>query len=88
MIDELRKEIIKIVQSEIKKYVGSKIETAYFGTITNTDAVSAGGTALVDIGFDTVSAKNLTGTSLLSGAKVILYAHGDHFGNSYVGRTF
>lgn len=88
MIDELRKEIIKIVQSEIKKYVGSKIETAYFGTIASTDDVIADGTALVDIGFDTISAKNLTGTSLSNGAKVILYAHGDNFGNSYVGRTF
>ena len=88
MIDEFRNEIIKIVQSEIKKYVSSRIETAYFGTVSDSSSVKNGEIASVDIGFDVVSAKNLTGSTLSSGAKVILYAHGDNFGNAYVGRTF
>ena len=88
MIDELRIEIQKIVREEIKKYVSNKLETAYFGTVKDVSGVSAGATASVDIGLGTVSSKNLTGVTLNQGAKVIVYAHGDDFGNSYVGRTF
>lgn len=88
MIDELRIEIQKIVREEIKKYVSNKLETSYFGVVSNTSSVASGATASVDIGFGTVNAKNLTGTTLSVGAKVIVHAHGDDFDNAYVGRTF
>ena len=88
MINQFRNEIQKIVREEIKKYVASKMETSYFGTVTNASAVAAGGAASVDIGFGAVSAKNLTGSSLENGAKVIVYARGDNFDNAYVGRIF
>lgn len=88
MIDAFRNEIQKIVREEIRKYVSNRLETSYFGTVKDTVGVSAGDTASVDVGFCVVSAKNLTGTSLSSGAKVIVYARGDDFDNAYVGRTF
>lgn len=88
MIDAFRSEIQKIVREEIRKYVSNRLETSYFGTVTNPGNISAGSTASVDIGFCFVSAKNLTGTSLSPGAKVIVYARGDDFDNAYIGRTF
>lgn len=88
MINQFRSEIQKIVREEIKKYVANKMETSYFGTVTNASAVAAGGVADVNIGFSTVSAKNLTGSSLGTGANVIVYVRGDNFDNVYVGRTF
>lgn len=88
MIDAFRNEIQKIIREEIRKYVSNRLETSYFGTVEDTVDVSAGDTASVDVGFCVVSAKNLTGTSLSSGAKVIVYARGDDFDNAYVGRIF
>ena len=88
MIDAFRNEIQKIVREEIRKYVSNRLETSYFGTVEDTVDVSAGGMASVDVGFCVVSAKNLTGMSLSSGAKVIIYARGDDFDNAYVGRIF
>lgn len=88
MIDAFRSEIQKIVREEIRKYVSNRLETSYFGTVTNIGNVSIGSTASVDIGFCSVSAKNLTGASLPTGAKVIVYARGDDFDNAYIGRTF
>lgn len=80
----LIKEIRKLIDASIQKYVSTYLETVYYGVVTNIASTPP----IVDIGITKVSAVNLTGGDLSVNDKVIVKAIGDRFNNAYIDKKF
>lgn len=80
----LIKEIKKLVDTSIQKYISTYLETVYYGVVESIDTTPP----TVDIGITKVSAVNLTGGDLSVGDRVIVKAVGNRFNNSYIDKKF
>ncbi len=84
-VERLLSEFNKIIDARIRRYVSSHLETVYFGTVSS---AAGSGAAYVDLGFKTVSAKNMTGADVAAGDKVLVKVPWDTFNNAYIDKKF
>lgn len=88
VLNEFRREMIKICENEIKKYVRKNLEVPYYGVVVG--KTNATGTTPakynVDIGFMTVSdLLNKSGEELSLNDGVKIFTQGGNMVDSYIG---
>lgn len=80
-IENFLSEINKIIDARIERYVSSRLETVYFGIVSS---VSDTGSADIDLGFKTVTARNMSGEEVSVGDNVLVKAPWNAFNNAYI----